>query len=58
MLWRMHHPETIWYWIAGVGVVSLVAMVAYTYAIGAIDRRGAGEQGENGGGPGEQAGAA
>ena len=38
-LWNMHHPEQIWFWIAGVGVVSLVAMIAYTYVIGAMDRR-------------------
>ncbi|MEB3223082.1 MAG: MFS transporter [Candidatus Sericytochromatia bacterium] len=39
MLWRLNHPETIWYWIAGVGVVSLVAMVGYTWFIGAMDRK-------------------
>ena len=23
-LWNLHHPQQIWYWIAGVGVVSLL----------------------------------
>ena len=36
-LWNLHHPEQIWYWIAGVGVVSLVAMLGYTYVVGRLD---------------------
>lgn len=42
-LWNLHHPEQIWYWIAGVGVVSLVAMVAYTYTLRALDKDKDGE---------------
>jgi len=39
MLWNLHQPQQIWYWIAGVGLVSLAAMVLYTWVIGALDRR-------------------
>ncbi|MEB3284579.1 MAG: MFS transporter [Candidatus Sericytochromatia bacterium] len=39
LLWNMHQPQQIWYWIALVGVISLVAMVIYTWAIAALDRR-------------------
>jgi MFS family permease len=31
MLWNLHQPATVWYIIAGVGVVSLLGMIAYHY---------------------------
>ncbi|MEB3196883.1 MAG: MFS transporter [Candidatus Sericytochromatia bacterium] len=46
MLWNLHHPQVIWYWIAGVGGVSLVAMVIYTYVLAAQDRRPGGASSE------------
>jgi dipeptide/tripeptide permease len=38
MLWATYNPSAVWYWIAGVGAVSLVAMVIYNIIVTRIDR--------------------
>lgn len=42
-LWNLHSPQQIWFYIAGVGVVSLIAMIAYTFTIRSIDKNKPGE---------------
>lgn len=37
-LWNQNHPAAVWYWIAGVGLVSLVGMIAYNAILGRLDR--------------------
>jgi hypothetical protein len=39
MLWDTYHPSAVWYYIAGVGAVSLVALVAYNVIVTNIDRK-------------------
>ncbi len=36
-LWTLYNPSAIWYWIAGVGVVSLVLMVIYAVVMERLD---------------------
>jgi MFS family permease len=38
MLWDSYHPSTVWYYIAAVGAVSLVALVIYNVVITRLDR--------------------
>ncbi|MDB5100990.1 MAG: putative rane protein/putative transporter [Cyanobacteria bacterium RYN_339] len=38
MLWDTYHPSAVWYYIAGVGAASLVALVAYNVVISNLDR--------------------
>lgn len=32
-LWELNHPYMVWYWIAGVGIVSLVGMIVYNLVV-------------------------
>jgi dipeptide/tripeptide permease len=38
MLWDTYNPSAVWYWIAGVGSVSLIAMIIYNVIVTRIDR--------------------
>lgn len=38
LLWQTYHPQTMWWWFAGLGGVSILGMVAYHYVIRHLDR--------------------
>ena len=39
LLWHTYHPQTMWWWFAGLGGVSIFGMVVYHYVVRHLDRR-------------------